>query len=272
MATRPVLGRFHHPTSLAQLTRGRGWNSELVGFLLPFARDTFIYKEYDFLETAISDDPNTDWGTDDGGGASSAVFATVANDPNGAIIGDSGTDDNKGIALIHDSIDLDPAQNPGCHIRFKIDDVSEAAVELGMCDALTDESLVACTDYGDGDFTIGNGLAAGVFIGYDGDTTTQNGFSLVTEGATDGAEGDTIGAAATEADPIANGVYSDAVIQAFSNAGYAIIEHNLALKGELAVGPDATQLMRYRFAFMTRATATAKFPTIDLIRTWRERV
>ena len=40
----PTLGRFHKPTSLAQLTRGRGWNSELVGFLLPFARQDFIYK------------------------------------------------------------------------------------------------------------------------------------------------------------------------------------------------------------------------------------
>lgn len=272
MANEPVLGRFQKPQSLAQLTRGRGWNSELVGFLLPMARDSFIYKEFDFLETAITDDPNTDWATDDGGGAASSAFATVANDVNGAITGSSGTDDNKGVALIADAIDLDPAQNPGCHIRVKIDDITEAAIEFGMFDALTDESLVACTDYGDADFTIGNGLDMGVFVGYDGDTTTQNGFSLITEGATDGAEGVAIGAAATEGDPMAAGVYSDVVVQAFSNAGYAIMEHNRQLAQGLSVGPDAAQLMRYRFAFMTRAAATAKIAIIDLIRTWRERV
>ncbi|KKL58510.1 hypothetical protein LCGC14_2224680, partial [marine sediment metagenome] len=37
----PVLGRFHNPQSLEQLTKNRGWNSELVGFLLPFARRQF---------------------------------------------------------------------------------------------------------------------------------------------------------------------------------------------------------------------------------------
>ena len=270
MATKPVLGRFHHPTSLAQLTRRRGWNSELVGFLLPFARDTFIYKEYDFDETAIGDDPNTDWATDSGGGASSAVYATVANDENGVIIADTGTDDNKGIALISDSISLNPSANPGIHIRMKIDDVSEASVELGICDALTDESLVAVIDRGDSDYTIGNGLAAGIILGYDTDTSTQKGFDLVTEGATDGAEGVAIGSTSAS-NPIANGVYFDAVIQGFANAGYAIIQHNLSLAKGLDVGADVDQLMRYRIFVGTRATATAKFPTIDLIRTWRER-
>ena len=39
----PVLGRFHAPQSLRQLTKGRGFNSELVGFLLPFARVNYFY-------------------------------------------------------------------------------------------------------------------------------------------------------------------------------------------------------------------------------------
>jgi len=269
MATEPVIGRFNNPQSLAQLTRGRGWNSELVGFLLPYARQNFIYKEYDFLETAIGDDPNTDWSTDDGGGASSTGYATDANAEGGTISAHSGTDDNKGIALIHDSICLKPSANPGIHVRMKIDDVSEVAHEMGMCDALTDESLVAVVDRGDSDYTIGNGLAAGVILGYDSDTTTQKGFDLVTEGATDGAEGVAVGST-TDANPIEDTVYFDVVIQAFANAGYAIMNHNLALSQGLAVGPDADQLMRYRIFTGTRGAA-AVLPTIDLIRTWRER-
>ena len=39
-----TLGKFHIPQSLEQLTKGRGWNSELVGFLLPLARQQFIYQ------------------------------------------------------------------------------------------------------------------------------------------------------------------------------------------------------------------------------------
>jgi hypothetical protein len=70
---------------------------------------------------------------------------------------------------------------------------------------------------------------------------------------------------------MAANVYSDAVVQAFPNAGYAIMEHNRQLAQGLAVGPDAAQLMRYRFAFMNRSAQTV-IPTIDLIRTWRERV
>ena len=266
----PSIGRYLRPTSLAQLAKGRGWRSEKTGFLLPFARQDYIYKEYDFQETAITDDPNTDWSTDDGAGASSAVYATDANAEEGTITADTGTADNQGIALIHDSINLNANKNPGIHIIMQTDDVSEAAQEYGMCDALTDESLVACTDYGDADFTIGNGLAAGVFVGYDTDTSTINGFCLVTEGATDGAEGAQIGSN-TDADPIADAVYSDFIIQAFTNAGYAIIEHNLSLAQGLAVGPDADQLMRYRIFTGTR-NATAKFPKIDLIRIWQNRV
>lgn len=270
MATEPVLGRFNNPQSIAQLTRGRGWNSELVGFLLPYARDNFIYKEYDFLETAIGDDPNTDWQTSDGGGNASSIYATDANAEGGTISAASGDDDNKGIALIHDSICLNPSANPGIHVRMFIDDVSEASCEIGMCDALSNEALVACTDYGDGDFTIGNGLDAGVFVGYDGDTSTQNGFSLITEGTTDGAEGVAIGVAATEADPAEDNTYFDVIIQGFANAGYAIFNHNRALAKGLAVGPDADQLMRYRIFNGTRGAAQV-LPTIDLIRIWRER-
>ncbi|KKL73193.1 hypothetical protein LCGC14_2077400, partial [marine sediment metagenome] len=100
----PALGRFHIPTSLAQLTRGRGWNSELVGFLLPFARQDFIYHEYDFTETAITDAPNIDWALANSGGTSAASYTTKANDQNGAINGDTGTTDNGGLSIIYDAI------------------------------------------------------------------------------------------------------------------------------------------------------------------------
>ena len=272
----PVLGRFDEPTSIRQLTRGRGWNSELVGFLLPFARQDYIYKEYDFCETAITDDPNTDWSTDDGGATSSAVFATDANAENGTITADTGTDGDKGIALIHDSINLNANKNPGIHVVMQLDVVTELACEIGMCDALTDESLVACTDYGAADYTIGNGLAAGVFVGCDTDTqataNAQNTFTLVTEGATGGAEGVILdGVTTTAVWPALAATDFDVVVQAFEDGGYAVWDHNQVYAKGLSTGPDADQLMRYRIFTGTR-DGTAVFPTIDLIRIWQNRV
>src|SRR3990172_1250188 len=131
----PVLGRFHRPTSLAQLTRGRGWNSELVGFLLPFARQDYIYLEYDFLETAITDSPNINWTIANSGGTSAASYTTKANDQNGAINGDTGTTDNGGISIIHDAIDSDAAANPGIHVIMQSDVVIDAGIEVGYSDA-----------------------------------------------------------------------------------------------------------------------------------------
>jgi hypothetical protein len=45
---------FGAPQSLRQLTRGRGWNSELTGFLLPFARQDFVYFEDDFTADTLN--------------------------------------------------------------------------------------------------------------------------------------------------------------------------------------------------------------------------
>lgn len=267
--TKPAHGRFHRPLSLAQLTRGRGWNSELVGFLLPFARQNFIYYEWDFIETAITDNPNAMWAASKDGGTSDADFAITANDKNGAITADTGTDDNNGVALVHDSIDLEATKNPGLHVRVGIDDISEAAFEIAMTDAPTSATTVTVTDYGDAAYTVANGVTDGYVVGYDTDTTTQKGFCFVTDGTTDGDEGVAIGSAVA-GNPASDGVYFDVVIQGFANAGYAIMNHNPAFARNLNTGPDTAKLMRPSIVCQTRNT-TAKYPKIDLIRTWRER-
>lgn len=266
--TNPVLGRFNKPTSLAQLTRGRGWNSELVGFLLPFARTDFIYQEYDFLETAITDDPNTDWAVANTGGTSAANFATSANHQNGAIIGDTGTTDDGGISLVQDAIAVDASTNPGLHIIFQIDDVSEAGMEVGYSDAKTTESILAVTSFDTP--TLANGVTDGAFIGYDTDTTTMKGVALVAGGATVADAVAALGSTAA-ANPLADATDIDFVLQAYTQAAYGIVNHNLNLAGGVASGPDASVLMRPSFVCVTRNT-TAKFPVIDLIRLWRNRM
>lgn len=272
MAVEPKIGRFHKPQSLAQLTRGRGWNSELVGFLLPMAVQDFIYKEWDFMETAITDDPNAMWTVANSGGTSAADFATVANSEEGSIISDTGTDDNGGVSIYADSVDLDAARNPGLHVRMKIDAITEVACEIAMTDASTDSDTVTVTDQGDAAYTVANGVTDGYIVGFDTDTTTQNGFTLVTDGTTDGDEGVAIGAAATAGSPITAATYFDVIIQGFANAGYAVMLHDPLNYGKgLATGPDTAKLMRPSIMTQTRSATTARFATIDLIRLWKER-
>lgn len=264
----PVLGRFDEPTSIRQLTRGRGWNSELVGFLLPFARQDYLYHEWDFCETAITDDPNAMWAVSNSGGTSAASFATKANAENGVIEGDTGTSDNGGISLVADAINLNADKNPGLHVIMQIDDVSEAGMEAGFSDAKTDEDTLAITDVDTP--TMANGATDGGFIVYDTDTTTQKGAAFVTGGATDGDAVVTLGSTAA-ANPFADNTDFDLVVQLYANAGYAVIDHNAVLSGGLSTGPDADVLMRPSIVVVTRNT-TAKFPEIDLIRLWRNRV
>lgn len=264
----PTIGTFHNPQSLAQLTRGRGWNSELVGFLLPFARKNFLYKEYDFLETAIGDDPNTDWATDDGQGAGSSVYAKTAASEDGRIAASTGTDDDKGIALIYDSIMFDAVSRPGMDVIMQIDDMTELGCEIGYFDALTDESLMGFTDLDTA--TLANGGTDAVAIACDTDSATEKGFMLATGGTTDD---DAVArlAAATACSPLVSATDFHAVVQCYLNAGYGILDDNMEFSAGLSTGPDTAKLMRPRIMVLTREAGVARLPSIDLVRIWCDR-
>jgi len=178
----PKLGMFNEPQSLRQLTRGRGFTSELAGFLLPFARQDYIYKEFDFQESAITDDPNTMWTLADSGGTATG-YTTDANAEEGTISGATGTTDNAGVAIHYDAISSNADKNPGMHVYMKIDDVSEAGLEIGYSDAKTNEHELGVTDIDTP--ALGNGVTDGAFICYDTDSTIPDGMSLVAGGATD---------------------------------------------------------------------------------------
>lgn len=254
--------------SLAALTRGRGWNSELTGFLLAYARRDFLFKEYDFLETAITDDPNADWTLDNGGGTGAADFAKTAHSEDGRITGDTGTDADKGVAMVYDSIMFDAAFNPGMQVIMQVDDISEFGLEIGFSDALTDESLMAFTDLDTA--TLGNGGTDAVMIACDTDSATNDCLVLATGGTTDGDALALLGTAGTDGSPLTAATDFVAVVQAYANAGYAIVDDNLSLAKGLATGPDTAKLMRPRIMCITRDT-TAKFPQVDLIQLWANR-
>lgn len=269
MAVQPI-GRFSYPQSLAQLTRDRGFGSELTGFLMAFARKDFIYYEWDFQETAITDDPNAMWTVANSGGVSAADFAKTAHSEDGRIVGDTGTTDDGGVALYFDSIMFDAVARPGLHLIGQIDDVSEAGFEVGYFDALSSEVTLGFTDLDTAALANG-GTDAFAFV-YDTDSATNDCVVLATGGTTDGDAvkvfpGLTAG---TVADPFADATDFDLVLQGFQNGAYGIIDEDLSYSGGLATGPDTAKLMRPRVCCVTRNT-TAKFPQIDLIRIWADR-
>lgn len=340
----PILGKFNAPQSLAQLTRGRGFTAELTGFLLPFARQDYIYQEYDFQESAITDNPNAMWTVGNSGGASAASFVTVANAEEGTIQADTGTSDNGGVSLIYDMISSNANKNPGIHVYMKLVDVSEAGMEIGYSDAKSDENTLAVVDIDTP--ALGNSVTDGAFIAYDTDSTIPDGMVLMAGGTTSadgvfnlspsyndtststtaatltdtdatwkvdqwvgfvvtatatgftatitgntatvlsfsawstpGDPADTIAytIVATGASPITDNVFFNATLQVYTHAAYAVIDAGTNatpeghVKGGLSTGPDADTLMRPSIVVVTR-NSTAKFPIIDLIRVWRNRV
>src|SRR4030042_1478554 len=130
---KPVNGRFRAPQSLQQLSKGRGWNSELVGFLLPFARRDFVYYDDDFLSDTMD---ATLWNLDtDAGSTAFAQGRLESGNLRG--VTQNTTGDNIGIHFSYPMFDA--ARSPGCEIRWKVVTYTAAQLlcEFGLWDAPT---------------------------------------------------------------------------------------------------------------------------------------
>ena len=261
---KPQYGRFHRPGSLAQLTRGRGQNSELAGFLLPFARRDYWFKHYDFEEQTI----NPDWTVANSSGTSAADFAVTANAEDGVLTGDTGTDDNGSIVIRYDTAMFDAARNPGIEARFLFDLVTDTPVfELGFHDPATNEYAININDI-DTPTLVSNGVTDSIFVAMDPAQTLKS-MALVAVGTTDAVAKTVIGASPGSM-PFTAATYATLLVQGRANGGYAIFEDNLATAAAIATGPDAGVLMLPYFLVGTRVT-TAVFPKLDYITLWKER-
>jgi hypothetical protein len=256
---KPIIGRWRGPQSLRQLTRGLGYGNELTGFLLPFARADYFYKEYDFCEDTIS----SDWTVSNSSGTNAASFAHVAGGEHGTISAATGTTDNGGVGFIFDNVMFDAARNPGMHVRMKVDAVTDVAIEIGICDPPTAASTICVTDVDTP--TVANGVTDGAFVMMDTDQTLKT-MCLVTDGTTDACTKVSLGGFAPTA-----GTYFDVILQVFANKAYAIINNNPVYAGSVVKGPDTGVKLQPVITIITRVTTT-RLPTIDLIRLWAERV
>src|SRR4030042_102807 len=174
---KPVNGRFRAPQSLQQLSKGRGWNSGLVGFLLPFARRDFVYYDDDFLSDTMD---ATLWNLDTDAGSTAFAQGSIESG-NLRGVTQNTTGDNIGIHFSYPMFDA--ARNPGCEVRWKVVTYTAAQLlfEFGLWDAPTDGTLQCVTDV-DTPAT-GNGGTDLLAIHMDGSQTFKT-FALVGDGTT----------------------------------------------------------------------------------------
>ncbi|HSE43732.1 MAG TPA: hypothetical protein VLA89_00230, partial [Gemmatimonadales bacterium] len=186
----PKYGNFHRPGSLAQLTRGRGWNSELAGFLLPLAMRDYIYLAYDFNNATIS----PDFAVSNSGGASAADFAITDAVENGILRGDTGTTDNGSVEIHYGLSIFDAARNPGAEIGLAFDVVTGFAFEFMFTDPPTTASTlnISALSAAGAPTWASNGTtdSFGIVLNTDLTLTTA---ALVSQGTTDADSGGLLG-------------------------------------------------------------------------------
>lgn len=254
---KPVLGQFEYPTSLRQLTKGRGWNSELVGFLLPFARQDYIYIDGDFYGTLNGDL----WalGTD----AGSTAFAAAAIE-NGAVRGVTEAASGDYVLIKFNDVTFNSARYPGCEIREKRDVIITQKWEFGFSDPLTDDTLPALNDIDTPSIT--NGATDVAVIGQDTAQTLTT-MALVADGTTGATAKTNLD---TSLAPVVN-VYSRKLVQLLGgNLAKAVFNDQHSLAVVTTQGPDVDVLVRPHFILGTLA-ATAITVDIDYFRIWAER-
>lgn len=257
----PKYGNFNAPGSLRQLTRGRGWNSELVGFLLPLAMRDYIYLPYEFSNATIS----PDWAVSNSGGAGAADFAVTANE--GATLdAATGTTDNGSAEIHFGMVIFDAARNPGMEMGFKFDVVTGFAFEMAFADAPTTASTlnVSALTTAAAPTIASNGVTDqfGIVLNTDFDLATA---AVYSKGTTDAASGAALGTFTPTAATF--GVYR---LQGGDGVVYAIINDIHGQSNRLSLGPDTGVLMRPHLIVATKNTTT-KLPSLDYARIWAER-
>lgn len=262
----PRYGDFHKPGSLLHLTRGRGWQSQLTGYLIPLARRDYYFRHYDFEEQTIS----PDFTVSNSGGTGAANFAVQNNVEVGYYQGDTGTTDNGSVAIETDSAIFDAARNPGMEARIEVDTIASnnPYLELGFNDPPSTASTINISDI-DTPALASNGVTDAIWFAIDGDQTLKSP-ALVTVGTTDSVAKVIIGAS-PGTNPFVAGEYSVVLIQGFANAAYALLNDNLGTAARIATGPDTGKQMRAHFLVATRNSGTAVFPRIDYLTLWSER-
>lgn len=252
-------GKFSYPNSIRQLTRGRGWNSELAGFLARFAYQDFTYLFDDFHQDTLD---ATLWEVATDAGSTAFAWSVAQN---GLIVGATENASGDYIA-VNGQIVWNSGKNCGAAIRFKQDTVATHKMEFGFTDALSDETVPALNDIDTP--TITNGATDVLIIGRDTAQTLTT-YKLVGDGTTGSAAGTAFDTGLLlTADTFTAG--DTMLVQCSANGGFGVINNQLAQAVTAANGPDSGTLTRPHFILGTLAS-TAITVSIDYIAVWAER-
>jgi len=256
----PTVGSFTGPQTLRQLAKRRHFNSQLTGFLLPYAVADYAYNVFEPMRDDTVLPGLTVTGAD--AGTTAFAYSVADNIPTYRAVTNG---DATYVQIKGDAVAFNASKAPGMEVVFKVDVVTNFQMEAGFCDPLTDDTLPAVTDI-DTPAT-GNGATDLAVYHIDtGETLTTSAF--VTDGGTAAAAKTNISTFAPTA-----GQYHKIVIQLFRGTnvgGFCIIDDNPQLMAAVATGPNQNVLMRPHLIF-GRLSAADKTLDIKYIRTWQDR-
>ncbi len=267
----PKNGRFAYPQSIRQLENfAPGVNSQMAGFLLPFARRDYIYFDYDF---STSDTITAQVTAANGGGAAVSSFAsegTQTENGHATATTGTGTRTTSIVQLRHNALIFDAARNPGMEVRHKMSAVTDLAFEIAFAgpaagtEALHNQSALSAAGV---PTIVSNTITDQVGVGLNITSGTLHTMALFTKGTTDAASGALLG---VKVPTLA--VYQVVRIQARANGSYACIDDDLSSDAGLVFGADTGVLMRGSLLYSNDGAAGSKTILVDYWRLWAERL
>jgi hypothetical protein len=244
-----------YPLSDAELSKIKG-----DGVLRRFLEQYATRDRVTFFDDFVGDTINLDnYAVASSAGTGSAVFATAVA-ANGTIQADTGTDDNGSVSLVGPAIwkgDL----NCGLEIRVKSDAVTSYNLEVGFIDAVPAANASGVSDAD----TPAAAFTDGALFQIDTDQTLVT-LSFVTDGTALAVQSTTLPAGQTL---LVAATYTTFRIQLVGNDVFAwrdgvlVASHVAAVEGGTALAP---------WVYIRTRTTAARFPDVDYLRLWADRV
>jgi hypothetical protein len=256
------------PLTKATLRRNLGGKSPLYEFLEYYATRDIQLEKHEF--TGQGGFVNGEyWVLENSSGTGAANFAlTTAS--GGYVQGDTGTSDNGSISLSGPVI-YSGDENCGMECRVQVDAITDENFEIGFIDAIPGSNASGVSDID----TPAATFSDGALVQLDTDQTLTT-MAFITDGST--ASQDV--AATTLAAPASTNLVADTWktfrVQLFGNYAYLWVDGILAAAHDAAATQAAGALeggvlLAPWFFWRTRST-TAKFPKIQYVTVWQDRV
>lgn len=258
--------RSGHILALDTLRKTMGGKSDLYEFLSMYATRDIQYECFEFTGSSGGLANGEYWILETSGTGNANFAITVAS--GGYAQGDTGTLDN-GTTALFGPIIYSGDENCGMEVRMQSDAVIEANMETGFTDAIEGSNASAVSDV-DTPAATASDLAV---VQYDTDQTLTT-LAFVTDGST--ASQNVAATTFVTTTALTAGSYGDFRVQCVGNHAAAwmngILEADHNVANTQAAGALEGGVLLMPFVYWRTRSTTAKFPKIQYLSVWQDRV